>query len=181
MKPILLVFTICCCTISFAQRNSNGGSVPFSERIYFGGGGSLGGGTSSANGFRYFTFTLNPLVGYKITSNWSVGVGVNYTMINYPDFNVRLNQYGVSPFTRYNFGKLFAYSEYSVISVPAFDNSFRQTYRRFPVGLGYSMPLGDKAALNAMALYDLLYDRRDGAFASPWILRVFFTVGRLSF
>jgi hypothetical protein len=164
-----------------AQGNQNGGSPSFADRIYFGGGGSLNGGTNSYNFYRYFTFSVNPLVGYKITSSWSAGIGVNYTMINYPDIKVRLNQYGVSPFTRYNFGKLFTYAEYSVISVPAFDNSFRRTYKRFPLGLGYSMPLGDKAAINAMALYDLLYDRRDGAFASPWIFRVFFTAGRLSF
>jgi hypothetical protein len=163
-----------------AQRNQNGASVPFTDRIYFGGGGSLGGGTS-AIGYRYFNVTINPLVGYKITSSWSVGVGVNYTFLNYPDVKVHLNQYGVSPFTRYNFGRLFAYSEYSMISVPSFDNSFRRTYRRFPVGIGYSMPLGGKTAVNVMALYDLLYKQRDGAFASPWIFRVFFTAGRLSF
>jgi hypothetical protein len=177
---LLFVLIFSTVSLSFAQRNKNGGSVPFADRIYFGGGGSLGGGTS-VNGYRYFNATVNPLVGYKITSNWSAGVGVNYTFLNYPDVKVQLSQYGVSPFTRYNFGKLFAYAEYSLISVPAFDNPSRKTYRRLPIGIGYSMPIGDKAAINVMALYDLLYNQRTGAFTSPWIFRVFFTVGRLSF
>ncbi len=155
------------------------GSVPFSERIYFGGGGSLGGG-NDFYGNRYFAVYVNPLVGYYITQNWSAGIAINYTYLSYPDQNVRLHQYGVSPFTRYNFGKLFAYAEYSTISVPSFDNSYRRTFHRLPIGLGYTAPIGKKAALNIMGLYDVLYDKRNGAFASPWVFRVFVTAGGFS-
>jgi hypothetical protein len=173
-KLILLVFLINILGAAAAQED--GSKPPFSERIYFGGGGSLGGG-NDFYGYRYFAIYVSPLVGYKITPNWSAGVALNYTYLSYPDQNVRLHQYGVSPFTRYNFGKLFAYAEYSTISVPSFDNSFRRTFHRFPIGLGYTMPIGQKAAINAMGLYDVLYDRRDGVFTSPWVIRVFITAG----
>ncbi len=172
-KLILLLIFINILGTATAQQ---GGAIPFSERIYFGGGGSLGGG-NDFYGNRYFAVYVSPLVGYKFTQNWSAGVAINYTYLSYPDQNVKLHQYGVSPFTRYNFGKLFAYAEYSTISVPAFDNSFRRTLHRLPVGLGYTMPIGQKAALNGMGLYDILYDRRDGAFTSPWVIRVFITAG----
>jgi hypothetical protein len=165
---------------SFGQMgegDSNGGSS-FKDRIYVGGGGSLGGGTDPLYGYRYFNITVSPLVGYKITNNWSAGLGVSYTYLNYPDQRFSVSQYGASPFTRYNFGQVFAYAEYSMISVSALDNSnSRRTLSRLPVGLGYTLPLGRKASLNAVGLYDLLYDKRDGAFASPFILRVFISGG----
>jgi hypothetical protein len=170
-KLILLLIFINMLGVAIAQQ---GGSIPFSERIYFGGGGSLGGG-NDYYGYRYFAVYVNPLIGYKITQNWSAGVAINYTFLSYPDQNVKLHQYGVSPFTRYNFGKLFAYAEYQTISVPSFDNTFRRTYHRFPIGLGYTMPIGQRAALNGMALYDVMYER-NGAFTSPWVFRVFITI-----
>lgn len=167
-----------------AQRKQQGKNsaahLPVSERIYFGGGGNFGGGTDPFNGFRYTYITASPLMGYIITMPFSVGAGVNYTYVRFPDVDVTLSQYGVSPFARYQFGKLFAYAEYSMISVPAFDNSTRAWYSRFPVGLGYSLPLGGKATLNAMALYDVKYSR-PSVFASPWVLRVFISAGALTF
>lgn len=175
-KLILLIVLIFALGIAYAQQ---GQSIPFSERIYFGGGGSLGGG-NDFYGNRYFAIYFNPLVGYNITQNWSAGVTINYTYLSYPDQKVRLHQYGVSPFTRYNFGKLFAYAEYSTISVPAFDNSFRRTFHRLPIGLGYTAPISKNAALNIMGLYDVLYDKRNGAFASPWVFRLFITAGGFS-
>jgi hypothetical protein len=31
-----------------------------------------------------------------------------------------------------------------------------------------------------MALYDLLYDKRDAVFLSPWVIRVFISAGGIS-
>lgn len=173
-RLFLLVVLINMLGVASAQQSE---SIPFSERIYFGGGGSFGGG-NDFYGNRYFAIYVTPLIGYKITQNWSAGVAINYTFLSYPDQNVKLHQYGVSPFTRYNFGKLFAYAEYTTISVPSFDNSFRKTYHRLPLGLGYTMPIGKNAQLNGMGLYDILYDKQKSVFTSPWVFRVFITAGR---
>jgi hypothetical protein len=182
MRISILLLLIAISVSAIAQQRGKTSNslegVPISERIFFGGGGGFSGGTSY--GFRYTSISVSPLVGYRLTVPWAAGVGVNYTYVRYPDVDVTLTQYGVSPFTQYRFGNLFAYAEYSVLSVPTFDNSSRSIYNRLPVGLGYTMPIGGRAALNMMALYDVLYDARDGVFGSPWVIRVFFTAGGIS-
>jgi hypothetical protein len=167
-------------TATFAQRPP-ARQMALSDRIYFGGGGGFGSGIDPFTGFRYTNISVNPLIGYRITEPWSVGVMVNFTYVSFPDVKVSLSQYGVSPFTRYNFGRLFAYAEYSVISVPDFTNTFRRRFDRLPIGLGYWVPLGGRAALNAIALYDVMYNRSEGAFNSPWVFRVFISAGAISF
>ena len=175
----LLVLSTLAVQAQRSQGNNSAKGLPLSDRLYFGGGGGFGGGRDF-NGFRYTSISVSPLAGYRITLPWSAGVMVNYNYVRYPDIDLTLQQYGISPFTRYQFGKLFAYGEYSMISAPTFDNSARRWFNRLPVGLGYSIPIGQRAALNAMALYDLLYDRRDGVFASPWVIRVFVSAGAIS-
>lgn len=145
------------------------------DRIYFGGGLGLNGG-NDAFGNRYFYVALSPIVGYMVTQQFSVGTGVNWQHYNYPDVKVKFNQYGVSPFARYNFGRLFAYGEYNLINTPSFNNvDLRDNYDRMLVGLGYSQPIGRRGAINAMALYDVIYNQSDRVFSSPWVFRVFFS------
>ncbi len=166
---------------SQAQKDNSFDKVPLSERIYFGGGGSFSTGVHPFYNYRYTYIAVSPLMGYMVTPKFSVGSFVTYQLYRYPDQGVSNSQYGISPFLQYRFSKLFAYAEYSILSVPTFDNSSRTIFTRFPVGLGYSLPLGSNASVNAMALYDLKYRSQSSAFASPWIVRVFFSVGRLSF
>lgn len=161
-----------------AKKGDN--NMSLADRLYFGGGGSFGSGTD-AYGYRYTYISASPLMGYRITLPFSVGAGVNYTYYRFPDVKLTLNQYGISPFARYQFGKLFAYGEYSLISAPSFDKSTRKIYNRLPIGLGYTIPIGDKAALNAMALYDVLYNKQNSVFYSPWVFRVFISAGALTF
>lgn len=157
---------------SYGQRDVDDDAT-FSDRIYLGGGGGLNGGRD-INGYRYFYIALNPIVGYMITQQWSAGVGVQWQLYQYPDLDISINQYGISPFTRYNFGNLFAYAEYSVINTPSLFNEERTNYNRLLGGLGYSLPLGRRGAINGMALYDFIY-KNNGPFASPWVIRVFFS------
>lgn len=173
---ILLSISIC-----EAQKDNSLDRVPVRDRVYFGGGGSFSTGVHPYYNFRYTYISVSPMMGYMVTSKFSVGSFITYQLYNYPDQKVSNSQYGLSPFMQYRIKNIFAYAEYSILSVPTFDNSSRKIYTRFPVGLGYTMPLGGKSTLNAMALYDLKYNRSTSPFASPWIIRVFFSVGRLSF
>lgn len=162
------------------QGNSLKGT-PAQERFFFGGGGGFGAGRS-AFGDRYTSISVSPLIGYRVTRQFSAGTGIQYQYIGYPDIQVDFHQYGVSPFAMYRFSNLFAFGEYAVLSVPDFrDPSRRLTVRRMPIGLGYTMPLGRNSAVNAMALYDVIYDPGDRFFTSPWVFRVFFSVGGWSF
>lgn len=187
---LLLIFVVLACSahaqINKKNKKGSGGKnsaagLPLSERLYFGGGGNFGGGYTP-DGYRYSYISVSPLVGYRITLPFSAGVGINYINYRFPDLKQSLEQYGASPFVRYQFGRLFAYGEYSILSVPSLSSSIpRKTYTRLPIGLGYTLPIGSKAALNAMALYDVLYNKQTSVFYSPWVIRVFFSAGAVSF
>jgi len=144
-----------------------------SDRIYLGGGLGFNGGVDNY-GNRFFYFSLYPMVGYMITPQLSSGLGVQWQHYNYPDINESIDQYGFSPFIRYNLGKMFAYSEYSFVNSPSLYANDRTNYRRFLLGLGYSMPLGGRTKVNVMGLYDVIY-KQNGPFGTPWVFRVFFS------
>lgn len=145
------------------------------DRMYFGGGFGLNGGSDSF-GNRYWYVGLNPIVGYMFTPQFSAGLGIQWQHYSYPDNDITIDQYGISPFMRYNFGQLFAYTEYSVLNTPVFGNTERRNFDRLLAGLGYSQPIGRRSAINVMALYDLIYNNSERAFASPWVLRVWFSL-----
>jgi len=172
----LLAFALSISSVAFAQREiDNNAGWSLKDRLYVGGGFGLNGGNDSF-GNRYFYVGLNPIVGYMITPQLSSGLGLQWQHYSYPDFDTKIDQYGVSPFVRYNFGQLFAYTEYNVLNTPTFNNTERKNFDRFLMGLGYSQPLGRRGSLNAMALYDVIYSNTERAFASPWVFRVYFSL-----
>lgn len=187
MKAVALIFFVFAVSIStFAQQNkgtskNSAADLPLSERLFFGGGGSFGSGVHPYYGFKYTYISVSPLVGYRITMPWSAGVQVTYQTYKFPTQGVSLDQYGVSPFTQYRFGKLFGHAEYQMISVPTFDNTSRTIYKRLPLGIGFTQPIGKRAAINAVALYDVLYNRATSVFASPWVFRIYISAGGISF
>lgn len=176
MKGVLITLTLLISGVCYGQipiDNQTGWTLK--DRLYFGGGFGLNGGSDSF-GNRYWFVGLNPIVGYMITPQFSAGLGVQWQHYSYPDFNTTFDQYGVSPFMRYNFGQLFAYTEYSILNTPVFGNTERKNFDRLLAGLGYSQPIGRRSAINVMALYDLIYNNSERAFASPWVLRVWFSL-----
>jgi hypothetical protein len=170
---ILLVAILLMSLTAHAQREVEEGSS-WTERVYFGGGFGLNSGTTQ--GIRYTFVALNPVVGYMVTQKFSMGTGLTWQHYRYSDFNkTTIDQYGVSPFARRNFEKLFAYAEYNLINTPTFNNTTRKSFDRMLLGLGYAQPIGPRSSINAMALYDVMYDNQERAFASPWVFRVFFS------
>ncbi|HMQ01000.1 MAG TPA: hypothetical protein PKC24_14565 [Cyclobacteriaceae bacterium] len=176
-KIVFIIFSVAFIHFAaFAQRevdDRTGWSL--TERMYFGGGMGLNTGVD-AFGNRFFYVGLNPIVGYMINSQLSVGTGVLWQHLSYTDLEITINQYGVTPFARYNFGQMFAYGEYMYISTPTFLNvNNRRNFDRLLLGLGYTQPLGKRGAINGMALYDVIYNPAERAFTSPWVFRVFFS------
>ncbi len=171
---IVLVF-ILCSGMAMGQRDLNENGKPsWQERMYFGGGLGFSSGVNSF-GQRYSYLGLYPIVGYMVTNQFSVGTSITYQYNSYPDVNQSVTQYGFSPFVRYNFNQLFAYSEYMILNSPTFDpNAPRKIYNRWLMGLGIRQPLGSRSSINAMALYDVIYNTNDRVFNSPWVFRVFF-------
>ncbi len=169
--PVLFVFLA---STSWAQKDVDDQS-DWKDRVYFGGGGGFSGGTNTYG--KYFSLSVSPVVGYMLTSNASVGTGIIYQRTTYSDINLNYIQYGVTPFVRYNFDKLFLTAEYNYINLPnnIFNGTSERVFRsRILFGAGYSVPAGGRARINAMALYDVLYKPGNG-FVSPWVFRVFFS------
>ena len=116
IRTILLVGLLIVSGTSYAQKgdftpdkNSN-----WQDRIYFGGGFGLGGGTWGGS------IRLSPMVGYMFTSKLSAGVGINYEYYWNNSYTPRLedNRYGGLIFTRLNlFRNIFAYADYQFINL----------------------------------------------------------------
>ncbi len=161
-----------------AQREiEENGKSKFMDRVYFGGGLGFSGGTNPYYG-RYTYIGLYPLVGYMVTNQFSVGATITYQYYHYSDFGQSITQYGISPFARYNLGQVFLYSEFMILNSPTYDpGAPRKTYNRWLNGLGFRQPLGQRGrgSINAMALYDVLYNPTERVFSSPWVFRVFFS------
>ncbi|HMJ70037.1 MAG TPA: hypothetical protein VK508_14125 [Cyclobacteriaceae bacterium] len=188
MKAVPLLFLICAVSVTtFAQQQRQATSpnsaahLPPSERFFFGGGGSFSSGIHPYNSYRYNYISVSPLVGYRITMPWSGGIQLTYQTYRFPQLKTSLDQYGLAPFTQYRFGKLFGYGEFQMINVPTFDNTSRLWRNRLPIGIGFTQPIGSRVAINAVALYDVIYNKATSSFASPWVLRVYITAGGIGF
>lgn len=153
-------------------------SASWKDRIYTGGGGSLGGGNDRF-GNKYFSFAVTPVIGYMLTERLSAGTSLTYQSINYSDIGIKYTQYGVMPFLRYNLDQLFLTTEYNFLNIPVLNAQYETTDRiyasRLLAGAGYSVPVGGRTKINMVGMYDLMY-RPNRYFLSPWVFRVFFSI-----
>lgn len=174
-KFLTCVVLLSCSILASAQREiDESADPPFKDRVYGGMGLGMSSGLSSY-GYKYFYVGLYPTLGYMITNDFSTGVTITWQHYSYSDYDLSYDQYGLSPFVRYNFKQLFLYSEFMVLNSPATDNAARKNYERFLFGAGFSQPLGKRTAINVLGAYDVLYNPANRAFASPWVLRLFVT------
>jgi len=174
MNRVLLIAVILAASLAANAQREVSENSKLSERLYFGGGLGMNGGTDPYAG-RYFFIGVYPVIGYMVNNQLSVGTSLTYQYYSYSDVGQEINQYGIAPFARYNFGQLFAYTEYSLLSTPTYygPSMPRKVFDRFLIGIGFAQPLGGRAALNVMGMYDVIWKRGDYAFASPWVFRVY--------
>ena len=149
----------------------------FWDRVYTGGGIGLQFGSQ--------TFVnISPLLGYRLTEKFSVGVSATYLYFRYKDYNPAYsyssNTYGGSVFTRYLiFENLFAHVEYEVLRLDVRDNVSRllgsNDITSVLVGGGYRQMLGDRSSINLMLLYNL-NETTYSPYQNP-IIRLSFGIG----
>jgi len=145
------------------------------DKVFFGGGFGLSGGSWGTS------ISVSPIVGYRVSTRLSVGVGATYQYYKYKDpFGVQDytdNRWGGQVFTSVMLIKqIFAYAEYSFLNYSYFgDNNDRRTVDRFPLGLGIAQPIGPRSSLNLVAAYDLLYET-NGPYGSPWVFSIYFSI-----
>jgi len=176
MKYKLSIVILLFFSISAFSQNSQG---DFLERVYFGGGFGLSGGSG------FFNVSASPLIGYKITPRLSAGASVIIQYSQYTNFNLDLLNYGGSLFTRYIiFRNIFATLEYEYLTFEyPTNNSFSETSREgfssLFLGGGFVQPISRNASFSIIALYNLLYDqnRTNSPYQSPFVIRAGFNVG----
>ncbi len=196
-KYFLLISIVLCCTILSAQRpirrpNENpeperqvpreplDENTAFKDRLWYGGSFILSFG--SFNNTSSFVAGLAPMVGYKITPDFSIGPRVEF-LYNYyqlrqfgDTYKFNLFSAGIGPFARYKFfNVIFAHAEYQLdfIQQPFFDANFNPikvtaTNSNFFAGLGYNAGGGE-----ILVLYNFLATQN--SLARPISFRFGFT------
>ena len=168
-----------------AQRNEGYDNslkgVPLKERIV------VGGGLGLSFGSQQDFFSISPMVGYRVTERLLAGSGVTYRYTKYKYYSpaLKLTDYGINPFLRYNvFNGIFVQTEYEYLNYEfpvTIEKSERRAYNSFLAGGGFIQPIGDKAAFYILAMYNFSYrDVQPGEYspyASPLILRGGVTLG----
>jgi len=126
---------------------------------------------------------VSPLIGFRVTSRLSTGVGVFYRWKNDDRFNssVDTQDWGASLFGRLVlFRGIFAHAEYEYVDYEylTVTGTESDTDTNVLGGLGFSRGAG-RAGFYALALYNFSYDDNDvlEPYDSPWIYRVGVSVG----
>lgn len=144
-----------------ADDEENVRDLPTRERIYVGGYIGLQIGTITA-------VVISPTVAYRFTNRYTMGVGGTYQYYRdrgwgiSPQFSASTNIFGGSVFARYNITRqFFAHTEFEALNLDSqmgfgtgssLDGRFWE-YNYFAGG-GYRAPLGPRAYLNIMILYN---------------------------
>ena len=164
------------------QSNANSGKPkdarPLYRRFTFDISTSFWVNTSSS----YFEFT--PMLTYHFPKMLGIGAGPTYLYRRDRINDVSLNGWGGKVFAKANLTKwLYAWTEYQglkdeyVSSVDAISKSVQKDTRYVDswfLSLGMNIRLGKRHAINAQALYDVLYKESTSPYYSPWIYRIGF-------
>lgn len=160
---------------SYAQREIYSDSIPFKDRLYFGGN----------FGMQFGTVTLidfSPLVGVMITPKFSSGVGITYQYFNDRRYyGGESSSYGGRVFSRYNIlPNIFLHGEYEAINFDNYnlrtDNFERIWSNAIFLGGGYFVPFGQRGGANFTFLYNILHDNLTSPYGEPYVIRVGFVL-----
>ena len=179
----ILVLSILLFFVSSNLSAQNRDKIPFSERIYFGGGFGLIFGDIT-------NIEVSPHVGYKITEDASVGVQLQYQFLNADyyyygaHFKYQTTIYGAGPFARYMLGdRYFLMSELEFLSLEKKyfdvmnfyeDDNGRFVYTSVLVGGGIFQQTGDRSGVYMALLYNI-NDSSNSPYSSPLIFRMGFS------
>ena len=186
---IALMFSLVCSVSLNAQYFDDGKEkeeeqepTNIDNRVFFGG--NFGLSFSFGRGGSQY-FELSPLVGYRVSENFSAGAAFTYLYISreyifLPSYNritLKNNTYGPRAFLRYSFlDDYFLQTEYESLNteVPLNDgttNTGRAWVPGFFVGGGSTFQVSQNLAVNAMILYNLSYNDLRSPYVSPLVVR----------
>ncbi|HRH67353.1 MAG TPA: hypothetical protein PLU53_13705 [Bacteroidia bacterium] len=171
----LLAFSI---SPAFAQENTPptpmAGPPPrssFWDHLFTGGNLGLQFGTQTV-------IDIAPVIGYKITENFAMGVGIKYLYYKDNYYHYSTNIYGGSIFARHMIiENLFAHAEVEVLNmeVPEIYRVVRKNITSVLLGGGYRQMLGERASVNFLLLYNV-NESRYSPYINP-VVRIGFGIG----
>ena len=183
MKKFCLILFLLTSLISipaFAQENeppttlaAPAAKAPFWDHVFTGGNIGLQFGSQTI-------IELAPILGYKITDKFAMGVGFKYLYYKFKDsyYNYSTNIYGGSVFARHTIVEnLYAHAEVEVLNmeVPELYRYTRKNVTSVFLGGGYRQMLGERASANILLLYNV-----NESVYSPYrnpVLRIGFGIG----
>ena len=162
-----------------AKNNRNKKTGFDASRIIFGGGLGLGFGSVT-------NVSVAPIVGYRITDNFSAGIGMGYQYVRVKDYYpvydknntviykpYTANIYSPSVWTRYVIWKnIFAHLEYEhnfmsfkeyynnySVTLDILDRTVKYNAPSLLLGGGFRQPVSDRVSIVFMGLYDVIQDK----------------------
>ncbi len=127
------------------------------SKFYYGGGLNLTFGSVTEVG-------ISPLIGYKVTPQFSVGSQLTFEYFKYDrgSYDYNATNYGASLFTRYRFvPQVYAHMEFSMMNYDfqTYQGDSNRDWVPFLfVGGGFSQPLSKNTWVNAQLLFDVIQD-----------------------
>lgn len=151
---VIAVAILSIVNVAQAQYRPQKIETDLKDRVFFGGGGSLSGGSN------FLSIGVSPTIGYKITDSFAAGLQVTYLYTKYGDYSA--SDFGGGPFAMYSFTeKIFVYSQYEYLSVQPFvvggTSNDRISVNSLFTGLGYNEPVNDRVSFQLLILYNVLY------------------------
>lgn len=129
-----------------------------------------GGNAGISKNNDYLRISVEPMIGYNISSRFSSGIKAHYSYIKYDNdaSDLSYNNFGGSVFARYSpitnayLHSEFAYENYDQYVLNSTTNKYENNRVWVPfflVGAGYKQPIGSNASLYAEVLVDLIRDK----------------------
>lgn len=152
------------------------------DRVFTGGGFGMSFSTNAD------FVSVSPLIGYRVSPNFAPGISVTYKYTNYKNVTPKIttNDYGIAPFARYKVTKnVFLQAEYEYLNYQfpvSSTESIRKSFSSFLAGGGFFQPVGRRASIYMIAMYNFSYRNPAGAntfqpYNSPIVFRAGITAG----
>jgi len=174
MGKILFILFVLSVQVSFGQYTSEESDesinplskLSFNDRLYTGG--NIAFNIASISGIPIYFFETSPFVGYKVTQQFSLGLGAKYIYIGSKQANFKYSVYGGNIFSRYKFTEsLYAHAEFELLRAYYLDpnppicptcpkTGDRVNVPMFFAGAGYNYSIGGAVNLQIMLLYDFI-------------------------
>lgn len=167
IRHAFILFSIFCMSLAVQAQDSTAyvqqeakakETIPFKDRIWFGGGIGLSFGTVTA-------IQLDPIVGVYLDNKrkLSTGLGPSYAYFRDNRYDYEQSNYGYRVFTRYRvIPQAYLHAEFLNMNTPPFYNSVEGIRRiwvpHLLLGAGYVQPIGDRSSFYLQVLFEVLQD-----------------------